>query len=72
MNRLGGVVMSTSYRVNYGNGQVSEAFTRLRDAERHRHGLTDYRAYAFIQCLDPDTREWFTYRDPLRHQQAQN
>jgi hypothetical protein len=48
------------YRVNYGNGQVSNSFGTIRDAQRHLDSLDRYREYAFIEFWDGD--DWFTYR----------
>jgi hypothetical protein len=55
----------TRYRVNYGNGQVSDAGT-LEQAKRELAQLTQYRAFAFIQVRIVGTADepgdWFRYR----------
>jgi hypothetical protein len=50
------------YRVNYGNGQVSQTFATKRAATSYMKRLTQYRAFAFLQLFDRDTREWCSLR----------
>lgn len=45
------------YRVNYGNGQVSERFPTQGEAYAHLDSLTHYKGFAFVQKHDGD--DWF-------------
>jgi hypothetical protein len=51
-----GAVMK--YRVNYGNGQVSETFKSLRVALAYRFEARKECSGAFLQFFDHDTQEW--------------
>lgn len=45
------------YRINYGNGQVSDTFRSLKAARRELDTITEYREFAFIQFRE--NGEWF-------------
>lgn len=40
------------YRVNYGNGQVSETFGSIKAAREHIAQMGMYREFAFVQGYD--------------------
>lgn len=50
------------FRINYGNGQVSESFKSKRAALQALDAIEQYRAFAFLQKRDLDSREWMTAR----------
>lgn len=45
------------FRVNYGNGQVSETYYNKRGAVAHLDSLRECRDFAFVQFRD--NGEWF-------------
>jgi len=50
------------YRVNYGNGQVSNDYPTKVAAQRHIDEMDMYREFARIQCWDSDAGAWFSVR----------
>lgn len=52
---------SETYRVNYGNGQVSESWTgrfARQAAYRELNGLEMYKEFAWVQRRDRESGEW--------------
>lgn len=47
--------LEVTYRINYGNGQVSKSFESLRVAKRELEALND--PFAFLQFYDPGDSE---------------
>jgi len=48
-----------TYRVNYGNGQVSHTMSK-KECFAHIASQELYRGYMLVEFQDPDTSEWFS------------
>lgn len=53
-----------AFRIDYGNGQVSETYKSRREAISHWTNLLDYKESAKMTAQDPETGDWYIHSNP--------